>query len=103
MLNPVDLFIKQLISVPNPPFASLKVKQYAGITFLYVHQMENRPAFEQLLHEHAQDFVKGTVWQIKFKYIRQSHDISIYQLHLRVPDEKSFCCGNGCPRCILYQ
>jgi len=103
MFNPVALFVKELASVPKPPFVSLELKQYAGVSFLYVHGNISRSDFERFLHEKAKRFIQDTAWQYEFDFIRQARTASVYRFRLRVPDEKSFCCGNECPHCILYR
>lgn len=102
MNNVIHSFIHQLTSVKNPSFTSLELKQFAGIFFLYVHGMHDRYEFERFLQKQADYFVRNTVLKLEFEYIRQSQNKTVYRIQLRVPEEKSFCCGNGCQNCILF-
>ncbi|MBA4492916.1 hypothetical protein ACFO25_08495 [Paenactinomyces guangxiensis] len=105
MRNPVEDFVKKLNSSSNRPHDKLSLRQYAGVSFLYVQMgpSASRRDLESFLQREAECFIRGTEWIYQFAYIRTSAAGLIYRFQLRVPDEKSFCCGNQCVNCILLQ
>jgi hypothetical protein len=104
MQNPVEQFAEELCAAKDKPFAKLEQKRFAGVSFLYV-QIPDEPGaketFEAFLRKRAEEFVQDTAWTYEFEYIRTSRQGLIYRYRFRVPEEKSFCCGNECPNCIL--
>jgi hypothetical protein len=103
MKNPVELFVQTLSSAEHKPYAELVRKQFAGVSFLYVKLRAtfSQQDFENFLQKAAERFIIGTAWSYEFEYIRSSQAGLIYRFRFRVPEEKSFCCGNECPNCIL--
>lgn len=105
MLNPVEFFVDQLKSASEQPFQDLEQRMFAGVSFLFVKMdgSVTRQEFENYLQKAAEQFIEGTAWQYEYDYIRTSKTGHIYRFRFRVPDEKSFCCGNQCPNCILLR
>ncbi|SEM71546.1 hypothetical protein [Lihuaxuella thermophila] len=105
MKNPVEIFVETLDTAEQKPYVELMRKQFAGVSFLYVKLQapSSQQDFENFLHKEAERFITGTSWFYEFEYIRSSQAGLIYRFRFRVPEEKSFCCGNECPNCILKQ
>jgi hypothetical protein len=102
MNNPVDEFAKQLSSAPERPFDRMQVRRYAGVSFLNFLLKEGaaREDLETFIRKEAERFTENTAWSQEFVYVRTSHLGLIYRFRFRVPNEKSFCCGNLCPDCV---
>ncbi|TCS95015.1 hypothetical protein [Hazenella coriacea] len=105
MEKPIDHFIQTLSTLTEKPFSQLEHRQFAGASFFMV---QLKPPFskrdlEQFLLDEMNHFFKNTIFTYELTYLRTSKSEFIYRLQLRVPDEKSFCCGNQCPHCILFK
>ncbi|MFC7441321.1 hypothetical protein [Laceyella putida] len=105
MINPVDLFVDHLLRAEPKPFKQFEHKQFAGVSFfcIQISETSDQQQVETFIQKEAARFIDGTAWQVAFSYVRRSKSGLIYRFQLRVPDEKSFCCGNQCPHCILYR
>lgn len=105
MENPLDPFLKTLSNLSEKPFSQLEHRQFAGGSFLFI---QARPSsslndLEHFLIAQMDHFYKNTIFTYELTYLRTSQSKFIYRIQLRVPDEKSFCCGNQCPHCTLYR
>ncbi len=105
MENPVEVFVEMLGSAVHKPYAELVRKEYAGVSFFYVRLIatSSQQDLEIFLQQEAERFVTGTAWKYEFEYIRSSQAGLVYRFRFSVPEEKSFCCGNQCPGCILQK
>jgi hypothetical protein len=100
----VQEFIHRLNKLAHKPFSDLFERQFAGVSFIYVKlHRHSRTEFENCLQIEARQFIQGTDWSFEFSYIRTYHDLCVYRFQFSVPNEKSFCCGNQCPDCILLK
>jgi hypothetical protein len=55
------------------------------------------------MKEMVPPLIKDTDISFEYRYVRRSKGRDVYRIHFRVPDEKSFCCGNSCIDCILLR
>ncbi|SFI99031.1 hypothetical protein SAMN05421852_103154 [Thermoflavimicrobium dichotomicum] len=103
MLNFEIVFITQLQKMNTKPFLQLTNRQFAGMNFLYVILNPNtsQTKFENFLLTEAKRLISGTDWSFEYQYVRTSNQRLVYRFRFRAPEEKSFCCGNQCPHCIL--
>jgi hypothetical protein len=103
MNTPVTQFIEQLNQRLDKPFHHVEERRFAGVSFLFIQPADSsfRPELEEFLTREALLFAEGTAWFHELEYIRTSKAGIIYRFRFRVPEEKSFCCGNRCSECIL--
>lgn len=79
---------------------------HAGITFLSILPKEGatHQEIEQLIGGFASQLVDQTELYYDIHYVRTtSKGRMIFRFRFRVPNEKSFCCGNQCVNCILLR
>ncbi len=79
---------------------------HAGITFLSIQPKEGttHQKIEQLIREIASQVIGQRSLYYDLHYVRTtSKGKMIFRFRFRVPNEKSFCCGNQCVNCILLQ
>lgn len=106
MIHPVDLFVDHLMHLDSLPFERLEHKTFAGASFFYIQAegQSDQKHVESFIEKEAARFTDGTAWQASLSFVRHSERRGlIYRFQLSVPNEKSFCCGNQCPHCILYR
>ncbi|MBN2908716.1 hypothetical protein JQC72_04170 [Polycladomyces sp. WAk] len=98
-----ERFATQLKS--SPLLTDVRLRTFAGVHFLYLHPADDRHSHELdgLLEQTAYELVKGTEWSFNCQFVRSSGGTRVYRLQFRVPDVKSFCCGNQCPQCVLLR
>ncbi|WP_212772936.1 hypothetical protein [Polycladomyces abyssicola] len=89
----------------SPVCADVRLRTFAGVHFLYLQPADGRQPHELdgLLEQMANELIKGTEWSFACHFVRSSGDTRVYRIQFRVPDIKSFCCGNQCPQCILLR
>jgi hypothetical protein len=87
------------------PELSIEHRRYVGIDFLYIRPPTPaaRAIFEAKVREQADKMVRGTSLFYECHFVRKATDRWVYRFRFRVPDRKSFCCGNRCPDCILLR
>src|SRR5690606_37235548 len=84
------------------PELSIEHRKYVGIDFLYVRPPTPaaRATFEEKARAQADKMVRGTPLFYECHFVRTAKDRLVYRFRFRVPDRKSFCCGNQCADCI---
>ncbi|MBD1370968.1 hypothetical protein IC620_01145 [Hazenella sp. IB182357] len=105
MIHPIQPFVQYLLVQPDIPYQSLDMKIFAGVPFLYFKLQDHsgQHALEVWLDKVIEGFTSGTIWTIQWLYIRSSSNGLVYKFSIRSPNQKSFCCGNQCPNCILFR
>lgn len=98
----VDL-IEQLRKTEQCAEVSRRI--YAGATFLSIRPRDgwDHKKIDQLIKEHAARLVNNTDLFYECTFVRSSRGRLVFRFRFRVPDTKSFCCGNQCPNCILLR
>ncbi len=79
---------------------------HAGITFLSILPKDGitKQEIEQLIRGAASRLVDRTDLSYDNHYVRTTgQGIIVFRFRFRVPNEKSFCCGNQCVNCILLR
>jgi hypothetical protein len=89
----------------SPVLTDVRLRTFAGVHFLYVQPSADCHPHDVdgLLKQTADELVKGTEWSFACHFVRATSDTRVDRLQFRVPDVKSFCCGNQCPHCVLLR
>lgn len=96
-----DRLIRRLRAVG---FQDVEYRYYAGVPFLYLRVPEKAPSsLSSSIRRAALPLIRNTDLTFECCYVRSAGDRWVYRFRFRVPDEKSFCCGNHCPDCILLR
>ncbi|WP_460414921.1 hypothetical protein [Planifilum fimeticola] len=87
------------------PDLSIEHRRYVGIDFLYVRPPTTaaKASFESTARKQADKMVLGTPLFYECHFVRTATDRLVYRFRFRVPDRKSFCCGNQCSDCVLLR
>ncbi|WP_139489407.1 hypothetical protein [Brevibacillus dissolubilis] len=101
----LDIYYDKILSALRkyPDSQELNWREFAGQRFLYVKSSAQvQTLMERLLGE-GQMTIAGTRLSLDCQYVRSQGDVHVFRYRLLVPNEKMFCCANGCPDCTLYR
>jgi hypothetical protein len=85
---------------------SISKKTYSGVPFLYIkttHPTSQQQQLNDLLVHTAATAMKGKRLSCDLSFVRMKSDTFVYRVQFMVPQEKQFCCGNGCTDCVRLQ
>lgn len=99
----LDLIWKHFIKLLNqePFIDQIQKRTFTGIPFLYITpstKMELQP-LSDLLIRHTSKAMKGKQLTCDITFVRMKSQTFVYRIQFKVPQEKLFCCGNGCTNC----
>lgn len=77
---------------------------YAGVPFLYLHAPKKTlPRLSSSFRRAALPLIRNAELTFEYQYVRRCKSRWVFRFRFRVPDKKSFCCGNRCPDCIFLR
>ncbi|MDT8859147.1 hypothetical protein N0O92_02805 [Alkalihalobacillus sp. MEB130] len=81
---------------------SFHTKNYGGLPFGYIKVIKpmSQPQLENLVIQYAREAMKGKRLTFDMIYVRHHSNAFVYRMRFKVPQEKLFCCGNGCSNCV---
>ena len=80
---------------------SVYKKTFTGIPFLYITAIGmQQQQLNDLLIQIAAKAMKGKQLSCDITFVRMKSQTFVYRIRFKVPQEKLFCCGNGCTNCI---
>ncbi len=79
---------------------SIQKKIYSGFPFLYIETTSTKDQLEAELKHAASKAMKGKRLSCEIVFVRFQSPDHIYRARFYVPQEKLFCCGNGCTDCV---
>ncbi|PTX58295.1 hypothetical protein C8P63_11742 [Melghirimyces profundicolus] len=97
-------FVKRLRAAG---FGDTELRTFAGTHFLYLCPRNGETAaatrLSRAIRKAARPLLLHTKLTLECHFVRKAKDRWVYRIRFRVPDEKSFCCGNQCPDCVLLR
>ncbi|OLO40773.1 hypothetical protein BTR23_04685 [Alkalihalophilus pseudofirmus] len=87
----------------HPSVITVTKKSFANLPFLFIQSQDNLHDLEQTIKMTAMNVMKGKRLTLEMVFVRSSQDTFVYRFRFLVPNEKMFCCGNGCMDCIRYR
>ncbi|MFC0558727.1 hypothetical protein [Halalkalibacter alkalisediminis] len=80
---------------------TISKKTFTGIPFLYITALNlQQQQLNDLLIQAASQAMKGKQLTCDITFVRMKSQTFVYRIRFKVPQEKLFCCGNGCSNCI---
>ncbi|EGK11987.1 hypothetical protein [Kroppenstedtia eburnea] len=85
-------------------YRDVEVHIYAGVPFLYLcAPKETLPRLTSSIRRAALPPIRNHELTFECRYVRRCKNRWVFRFRFRVPDQKSFCCGNRCSDCILQR
>ncbi|MDR6225267.1 hypothetical protein [Desmospora profundinema] len=99
----MEAFVHRLLDLLKKESDCQKVmhRVHAGVDFFYFSPSGLH--WGERMKRLITPLIKDTEVSFECRYVRRSQERDVYRIHFRVPDEKSFCCGNQCMDCILLR
>ncbi|UOE92954.1 hypothetical protein [Alkalihalobacillus sp. LMS39] len=104
MLTQIWSFFLDELENEHSAITSVIKKDRAQIPFVYITTKE--PISLKKLNSHIKVVgtraMKGKRMNMDLHFVRQQENLYVYRIRFLVPNEKMFCCGNGCFDCIRF-
>ncbi|WP_035662396.1 hypothetical protein [Halalkalibacter akibai] len=87
----------------DPNIKAVTKQVFTGIPFIYITPVSETIQIQKLndlLSYAAAKSMKGKRLSCDLSFVRMKSQTFVYRARFKVPQEKLFCCGNGCTDCV---
>jgi hypothetical protein len=84
---------------------SIQRKKFGGLPFVYIDLEKpiSKLQLDHLLTRFSKEAMQGKRLSCDISFVRMQKKAFVYHIRFKVPQEKLFCCGNGCTDCVRHK